>query len=114
MAHVIECVPNISEGRRKDVVDAVVAALRPTGVRVLDVQSDKDHNRSVLTLAGDEASLEAGVKYLILGALSSAFMVYGIALVWGTSGKFNFSDLAMVAGKFGDNKVFLFGVLFRR
>ena len=31
-------------------------------------------------------SLEAGVKYLILGALSSAFMIYGIALVWGTSG----------------------------
>ena len=61
---------------------------------------------------GKVASLEAGVKYLILGALSSAFMVYGIALVWGTSGKFNFSDLAMVTGKFADNKVFLFGVLF--
>ncbi len=61
---------------------------------------------------GKVASLEAGVKYLILGALSSAFMVYGIALVWGTSGKFNFSDLAMIAGKFADNKIFLFGVLF--
>ncbi len=61
---------------------------------------------------GKVASLEAGVKYLILGALSSAFMVYGIALVWGTSGKFNFNDLAMVAGNFADNKVFLFGVLF--
>jgi len=61
---------------------------------------------------GKVASLEAGVKYLILGALSSAFMVYGIALIWGTTGKFNFSDLAMVAGGFTDNKVFLFGVLF--
>jgi len=61
---------------------------------------------------GQVVSLEAGVKYLILGALSSAFMVYGIALVWGTSGKFNFNELAMVAAKFADNKVFLFGVLF--
>ena len=36
-------------------------------------------------------SLEAGVKYLILGALSSAFMVFGIALIWGTTGKLNFN-----------------------
>jgi len=61
---------------------------------------------------GKVVSLEAGVKYLILGALSSAFMVYGIALVWGTTGKFNFSELAMVAGQFAGNKVFLFGVVF--
>src|SRR5437016_6131876 len=40
------------------------------------------------------ASLEAGVKYLILGALSSAFLVFGIALVWGTSGTFNFTEIA--------------------
>ena len=61
---------------------------------------------------GKAASLEAGVKYLILGALSSAFMVYGIALVWGTTGNFNFTELAMVAARFGENKIFLFGVLF--
>ena len=61
---------------------------------------------------GKVASLEAGVKYLILGALSSAFMVYGIALVWGTTGKFNFGELAMVSANFVDNKLFLFGVLF--
>ncbi|HXT42121.1 MAG TPA: NADH-quinone oxidoreductase subunit N [Candidatus Angelobacter sp.] len=40
------------------------------------------------------ASLEAGVKYLILGALSSAFLVFGIALVWGTTGSFNFAEIA--------------------
>jgi NADH-quinone oxidoreductase subunit N len=56
--------------------------------------------------------LEAGVKYLILGALASAFMVYGIALVWGITGKFNFAELAQVAENFEANKVFLFGVLF--
>jgi NADH-quinone oxidoreductase subunit N len=61
---------------------------------------------------GKVAALEAGVKYLILGALSSAFMIYGIALVWGVTGKFNFNELAAVAGQFTGNKLFLFGVLF--
>src|SRR5208282_5406934 len=56
-------------------------------------------------------SLEAGVKYLILGALSSAFMVYGIALVWGTTGKLNFNELALVADQFAGNKIFLLGVV---
>ena len=61
---------------------------------------------------GKIASLEAGVKYLILGALSSAFMIFGIALVWGTTGKLNFSELAAVAPQFADDKLFLLGVLF--
>jgi len=57
------------------------------------------------------ASLEAGVKYLILGALSSAFMVFGIALVFGTTGKLNFTELAGVAAQFSADKVFLLGLL---
>jgi len=57
-------------------------------------------------------SLEAGVKYLIIGALSSAFMVFGIALIWGTTGKMNFTELAAVAPQFLDNKIFIIGVLF--
>lgn len=57
-------------------------------------------------------SLEAGVKYLILGALSSAFLVFGIALVWGTTGKLNFTELAAVAPQFAADKLFLLGVLF--
>lgn len=61
---------------------------------------------------GKVMALEAGVKYLILSALSSAFMAYGIALVWGTTGKFNFTELAAVSAKFADNKLFLFGGLF--
>jgi NADH-quinone oxidoreductase subunit N len=61
---------------------------------------------------GRLVSLEAGVKYLILGALSSAFMVFGIALVWGTTGKLNFTELAAVAAQFEGNKLFLLGVLF--
>jgi len=57
------------------------------------------------------ASLEAGVKYLILGALSSAFMVFGIALIWGTTGTLNFTELAAVAPQFETSRIFLLGVL---
>jgi NADH-quinone oxidoreductase subunit N len=60
------------------------------------------------------ASLEAGVKYLILGALSSAFMIFGIALIWGTSGELNFNKLAAVLAKTPEletSKIFLLGVL---
>jgi glutamate formiminotransferase / 5-formyltetrahydrofolate cyclo-ligase len=70
MARVIESVPNISEGRRPEVVDAAVAALRSaSGLRVLDVQSDRDHNRSVLTVAGDEPALSQGLLALFAVAV---------------------------------------------
>jgi glutamate formiminotransferase / 5-formyltetrahydrofolate cyclo-ligase len=53
MTDLVECVPNFSEGRRSDVVDALAAAVEGTpGVRLLDRTSDPDHNRSVLTFAG--------------------------------------------------------------
>ena len=62
---IIECVPNISEGRRPAVVEAVVARLRQVkGVRLLDHSSDPSHNRSVLTLAGDAAPLKEAVLAL--------------------------------------------------
>ena len=65
MPRLIESVPNISEGRRPEVVDAAVGALRGTpGLRVLDVQSDRDHNRSVLTVAGDDEALYQGLLAL--------------------------------------------------
>jgi len=60
---------------------------------------------------GKLQSLEAGVKYLILGALSSAFMVFGIALIWGTTGELNFTKLAAVAPQFETSRIFLLGVL---
>ena len=51
---IIECVPNISEGRRPDIVaDIVDHVRRVAGIHVLDFSSDASHNRSVLTLAGD-------------------------------------------------------------
>jgi len=71
MPRIIESVPNISEGRRPEIVRAAVDTLgKVPGVRVLDVQSDKDHNRSVLTVVGDEVSLKAGVLALFEVATS--------------------------------------------
>ena len=69
---VIECVPNVSEGRRQDVIDKLAADLRAIpGMRVLDVQSDAAHNRSVFTLAGDAAALTAGIPTLFEGAIAA-------------------------------------------
>jgi glutamate formiminotransferase / 5-formyltetrahydrofolate cyclo-ligase len=63
---IIECVPNISEGVRTDVVARIAEQLRAVpGLRVLDVQSDPTHNRSVLTLAGDASSLRVGIPLLV-------------------------------------------------
>ena len=56
-------------------------------------------------------SLEAGVKYLIIGALSTAFTVFGIALVYGISHTLNFGELSAVAAQFGGNPIFLFGLV---
>src|SRR5437667_8073403 len=50
-------------------------------------------------------SLEAGVKYLVIGGLSTSFTVFGIALVTGMSGQFNFGDLAMVAEQYSHHKI---------
>jgi glutamate formiminotransferase / 5-formyltetrahydrofolate cyclo-ligase len=61
----IECVPNISEGRDRAVIDAVASAVRSVpGVRLLDVSSDTSHNRSVLTFVGDAAAVRQGVRAL--------------------------------------------------
>jgi glutamate formiminotransferase / 5-formyltetrahydrofolate cyclo-ligase len=70
MRTIIECVPNISEGRDPASIEAIAAALRATpGVRLLDVSSDTSHHRSVLTFVGDRPSLRAGVLALFEAAL---------------------------------------------
>jgi glutamate formiminotransferase/formiminotetrahydrofolate cyclodeaminase len=58
----VECVPNFSEGRRKEVIEAIVAEARSRNVKVLDIESDPDHNRSVMTFVGSpEAVKEAAL-----------------------------------------------------
>jgi glutamate formiminotransferase/formiminotetrahydrofolate cyclodeaminase len=61
---IIECVPNFSEGKRKDVIDALADTIRSVeGVRLLDVEFDPDHNRSVFTFIGEPQKVkEAALK----------------------------------------------------
>jgi len=66
MKRLIECVPNFSEGRDAKKVDTIVAAMSGVpGVYVLDREMDADHNRSVITLAGEP---DAVAEAAILGA----------------------------------------------
>jgi glutamate formiminotransferase len=70
MRTIIECVPNVSEGRDTGSIEAIAAAVRSTpGVRLLDVSSDPSHNRSVLTFVGDAPAIRAGVSALFRAAL---------------------------------------------
>jgi glutamate formiminotransferase/formiminotetrahydrofolate cyclodeaminase len=64
MKRLVECVPNFSEGRDQAKIDAIVAAMREVpGVYLLDKESDADHNRCVVTLAGEpEAVAEAALR----------------------------------------------------
>jgi glutamate formiminotransferase/formiminotetrahydrofolate cyclodeaminase len=60
----VECVPNFSEARRPQVVEAIVAAIERAGgggMRVLHVTSDLDHNRTVVTCAGRPEAMEAAI-----------------------------------------------------
>jgi len=66
---IIECIPNISEGRRTAVLDACAAAIRDAGARLLDVKPDAAHNRTVYPFAGSPDDVTAGVLALYAAAL---------------------------------------------
>jgi glutamate formiminotransferase len=67
----IECIPNVSEGRRPDVVAAIADAIRAVPrVHLLDHSSDASHNRSVFTLVGDAAGVEQAVLALFERAIA--------------------------------------------
>jgi glutamate formiminotransferase len=71
----VESVPNVSEGRRLDVVDRIVSAVERTpGVHLLDRTSDPDHNRSVLTMAGDAAAVSDALLAMTAVALAEIDM----------------------------------------
>jgi glutamate formiminotransferase len=68
---IIECIPNVSEGRRADVIERVADAVRSIpGVRLLDYSSDPSHNRSVFTLVGDAAGMKAATLALFERAVA--------------------------------------------
>ena len=66
----IESVPNVSEGRRLDVVDRLADAISGgSGVFLLDRTSDASHNRSVFTLAGEHGSVTEALERLVAAAI---------------------------------------------
>lgn len=71
-APIVECVPNFSEGRDARRVEAIVSAMRVQGVHLLDWSMHPDHNRSVVTIAGEpQAVVEAAVR----GAGKAAWLI---------------------------------------
>ncbi|MCI6029326.1 MAG: glutamate formimidoyltransferase [Clostridiales bacterium] len=58
MAKLVECIPNVSEGRRTEVIESIVGVIKEVpGVVLLDYSSDASHNRSVITMVGDPDSV---------------------------------------------------------
>jgi glutamate formiminotransferase len=69
---VVECVPNFSEGSDPRRIEAIVAAMRVDGVHLLDWAMDTDHNRSVVTIAGEPAAV---VESAVRGAGKAAELI---------------------------------------
>jgi glutamate formiminotransferase len=66
----IECVPNVSEGRRPDVIAALADAITAPGVHLLDQSSDRSHNRTVYTFVGEPEPLQQAVLRLFASAVA--------------------------------------------
>lgn len=64
MKQLVECVPNFSEGRDQKIIDAIAASIRKVpGVKLLNVEPDKDYNRTVVTFVGQpQATVEAAYQ----------------------------------------------------
>ena len=65
----LECVPNVSEGRSREALEALAAAIRGVrGAHLLDLAPDADHHRTVVTLAGGADALREAVLALFAWA----------------------------------------------
>lgn len=72
MSSLVECVPNFSEGRKKDVIDAIANEIRQTkGCHLLDVDPGHSTNRTVVTFVGEPNDV-------ILGALAAARVAHSL------------------------------------
>ena len=73
MRRIVECIPNFSEGRRSEVLDQIIAAIRSVpGAVLLDRESDPDHNRSVVTFV---AEADRVVESAVRGARQAAELI---------------------------------------
>ncbi len=76
MKQLIECVPNFSEGRDPEKIEAIVQPFRGReAVKLLDTQRDEDHNRLVVTVVGEPEAL----KSALLAAMAAAVAVIDLS-----------------------------------
>ena len=63
-------------------------------------------------LSGNPRSAEASLKYFLLGAFATAFLLYGMALVYGTTGILDIRDIAayVLSGAFHLTPLFMAGL----
>jgi glutamate formiminotransferase/formiminotetrahydrofolate cyclodeaminase len=116
----VECVPNFSEGRRKEVIEAIVEAMRGGGARLLDVRSDPDHNRFQVSMVGEPeevyASAMAGmgkaVELIDMDAHKGEHPRIGAADVvpFVPVSDYTLSDCVRLARRFGEEASSRFGV----
>ena len=71
MNKVIECVPNISEGRDTDKIKTIADVIERPGARLLDLSSDPNHNRTVITLAGEPQAVAEAAFDVARAAIAS-------------------------------------------
>jgi len=61
----------------------------------------------------DERAVEAAMKYFVLGALASGFLLYGMSMLYGATGSLDIAEVAKaVSGGVEDKKILLLGVVF--
>lgn len=66
MARIVECVPNFSEGRNKEVIEAIVDEVKKVKeIKLLDYSPDEDHNRTVVTFVGNPESIKEAAFNLV-------------------------------------------------
>ena len=69
MQQIVECVPNISEGRDEEKIERIIASVSDIdGCKVLGVEPDSDYNRTVITIAGIPKSVVEAAKRLVTKA----------------------------------------------
>ena len=74
------------------------------------------HSLALYVLAAyhrdDLKASEAGLKYFVLGALSSGLLLYGASLIYGFTGSMRFDEIATVAADGEANVGLIFGLVF--
>ena len=71
---IVECVPNISEGRDEEKINRIVDLARIDGVKILGIEPDPDYNRTVITFAGSMNEVEQAAIRLIRKAIEEIDM----------------------------------------